>query len=55
MIKIKINDFVISVDKFDCIEIFDNCILSGIQMTQEEAELVVHALLDILKQMPLRG
>lgn len=47
-----INDFIITTDEFDCIEIFDRTMLSGIQMTSEEAELILEGLreaVEILK------
>lgn len=47
----KINDFIISTDEFGCIEIFDNCMLSGIQMTLEEAEMIVANLSEEIKSI----
>ncbi len=47
----KINDFVILTDEFDCIEIFDLCTKESIQMTLEEAELVLANLSEEIKSI----
>ena len=50
----KINYFIISTDEFGCIEIFDNCMLSGIQMTLEEAEMILIKLAEEIESIKVK-